>query len=115
MLAYKYEFIRSQSAAGTRRSVLAICGGGNAGHALAVVASKNFDGDIVWLAGSEEKAELLRRGVFSQDGLRSTGVITGRADKVRIVTANPAEIIPAADIVMIAVPAFAHATILNKI
>ena len=45
-----------------RRSVLAICGGGNGGHALAVVASQNFDGDIDWLVGSEEKADLLRRG-----------------------------------------------------
>jgi len=115
MQAYKYEFIRNQQTPASRRAVLAICGGGNAGHALAVVASKNFDGDIVWLAGSEEKAELLRRGVFSNDGLTSTGVITGSADKVRNVSSKPAEVIPAADIVMIAVPAFAHATILNKI
>src|SRR5436190_16916447 len=38
-----------------RRPVLAICGSGNAGHALAVVASQNFDGDIDWLVGSEER------------------------------------------------------------
>jgi len=54
-----------------RRPVLAICGGGNAGHALAVVASQTFDGDIDWLVGSEERAELLRRGA-SVDGLQST-------------------------------------------
>lgn len=116
MIAYSYESIRRQSSApASKRAVLAICGGGNAGHALAVVASQNFNGDIVWLAGSEEKADLLRRGVFSQDGLRSTGVITGSADKVRIVSSNPADVIPSADIVMMAVPAFAHATILRKI
>ena len=57
---------------------LAICGGGNAGHALAIVASQNFDGDVHWLVGSDQKAAygVRKRG---GDGLRSTGVIEGRA------------------------------------
>jgi hypothetical protein len=97
------------------KSVLAICGGGNAAHALAVVASENFEGDIVWLRGSEEKAETLRRGVFSADGLRSTGVITGLAGKVRTISSDPQEIIPGADLVFLVVPAFAHVTWLKKI
>jgi hypothetical protein len=42
------------------RPAVTICGGGNGGHALAVVASQHFDGDIDWLVGSEAKAELLR-------------------------------------------------------
>ena len=106
---------QSPATPGLRRSVLAICGGGNAGHALAVVASQNFSGDLVWLVGSEEKAELLRRGVFSNAGLHSTGVITASAKRVRSISADPAAIIPAADIVMIVVPAFAHSAILKKI
>jgi NAD/NADP octopine/nopaline dehydrogenase, alpha-helical domain len=97
------------------KSVLAICGGGNAAHAVAVVASQNFDGDIVWLRGSEEKAESLRRGVFSAGGLRSTGVITGLANKVRTISSDPQEIIPGADLVFLVVPAFAHVTWLEKI
>lgn len=103
------------TASKSRRAVLAICGGGNAGHALAVATSQNFEGDIVWLVSSDEKAELLRSGVFSQGGLRSTGAITGSADKVRVVSSQAAEVIPDADIVMIAVPAFAHAPVLKKI
>lgn len=95
--------------------VLAICGGGNAGHAIAVAASQNFDGDVVWLVGSEEKAALLRAGVFSPEGLMSTGVIVGRADRVRAISAHAADVIPQADIVLIAVPAFAHASILQRI
>src|SRR6266576_2980069 len=97
------------------KTVVAICGGGNAAHALAVVASQNFDCDIVWLRGSEEKAESLRCGVFSAGGLRSTGVITGLADKVRTISADPQEIIPGADLVILVVPAFAHVTWLKKI
>lgn len=98
-----------------RNSVLAICGGGNAGHALAIVTSRNFNGDVVWLAGSEEKAAVLRQGVFSAGGLQSTGAIVGRASRIRAISANPAEIIPQADIVLIAVPAFAHAPLLAQI
>src|SRR5437762_10974621 len=90
--------------------VLAICGSGNAGHALAVVASQNLDGDIDWLVGSEEKADVLRRGV-SADGLHSTGVITASAHRLRTISADPAQVIPNADMVMIAVPAFGHARV----
>jgi hypothetical protein len=97
------------------KSVLAICGGGNAAHAVAVVASKNFDGEIVWLRGSEEKAETLRQGVFSAGGLRSTGVITGMANKVAAISADAQEIIPRADLVILVVPAFAHVAWLEKI
>jgi hypothetical protein len=80
-----------------------------------VAISQSFDGEIVWLVRSEEKAELLRRGVFAPPGLRSTGVIEAVADKLTAVSPDPAEIIPSADIVIIAVPAFAHAPILKQI
>jgi predicted dinucleotide-binding enzyme len=105
----------SPDLASPSRPVLAICGGGNAGHALAVAISQGFAGEIVWLTSSEEKAELLRRGVFSQPGLRSTGVIVAAADKVVAISSEPAAIIPLADIVIIAVPAFAHAPILRQV
>jgi opine dehydrogenase len=97
-----------------RRPVLAICGSGNAGHALAVVLSQNFDGTVNWLVSSEEKAELLRLRMAAL-GLQSTGVIEGRADHVRTVSSNPAEVIPDADLVLIVVPAFAHASVLGRI
>jgi predicted dinucleotide-binding enzyme len=96
------------------RPVLTICGGGNAGHALAVVASQSFDGDIDWLVGSEAKAHLLRLGV-STEGLHSTGVIAATADRLRTISAKPAEVIPNADMVMIVVPAFVHAMVLRRI
>jgi glycerol-3-phosphate dehydrogenase len=88
-----------------RQPVVAICGSGNAGHALAVALSQNFEGVVSWLIGSEEKADLLRRRT-SAPGLQSTGVIKGRADRLRTISSDPAEVIPDADIVMIVVPAF---------
>jgi hypothetical protein len=98
----------------TGRPVLAICGSGNAGHALAVVASQSFDGEIAWLVGSAERADLLRRGI-SLDGLRSTGVIEARAERVRTISCAPGEVIPDADLVLIVVPAFLHASVLARI
>jgi opine dehydrogenase len=97
-----------------RQPVVAICGSGNAGHALAVALSQNFEGVVSWLIGSEEKADLLRRRT-SAPGLQSTGVIKGRADRLRTISSDPAEVIPDADIVMIAVPAYGHAAVLNRI
>jgi hypothetical protein len=94
--------------------VLAICGGGNAGHALTVVASQNFDGEVHWLVSTPEKAESLRATVAAE-GLRSTGVIAGAADRLTRISADPAEIIPNADVVIVAVPAFAHAAVLTHI
>jgi predicted dinucleotide-binding enzyme len=93
---------------------LTICGSGNAGHALAVVASQNFDGDIDWLVGSEEKADLLRRRT-SVKSLHSTGAVTASAHRLRTISADPAQVIPNADIVMIVVPAFGHAAVLRRI
>jgi predicted dinucleotide-binding enzyme len=97
-----------------RSRVLTICGSGNAGHALAVVASQHHDGEIDWLIGSEEKAEVVRRG-FSSTGLRSTGVITGVAKGLRTISADPAEVIPGADMILIVVPAYGHANVLRRI
>jgi hypothetical protein len=95
-------------------TVLTICGSGNGAHALAVVASQHHDGDIDWLIGSEEKAEVLRRGVAAT-GLQSTGAITAGAHRLRTISADPAEVIPEADMILIVVPAFAHAAVLRRI
>ena len=104
----------SLRASGSRRPAITICGGGNGGHALAVVASQHFDGDIDWLVGSEAKADLLRRG-SSSDGLRSTGAIEASAHRLRTISADPGEVITNADMVLIVVPAFAHAMVLSRI
>jgi predicted dinucleotide-binding enzyme len=108
------ETSRSRHQAVSRWQSVTICGGGNAAHALAVVASQNFGGVIDWLVSTDEKAQLLRQGL-SSGGLRSTGVITASADRVRTISADPAEVIPNADVVIITVPAFAHAAVLRRI
>lgn len=99
---------------GERRLSITLCGSGNGAHAMAVVASNNADVDIDWLTGTEEMARLLRRGV-SRSGLRSTGAVTARADRIRRISADPAEVVPGADMVLMLVPAFVHGAILRRI
>src|SRR5579872_4522699 len=103
-----------KSEPGFNPRVLAICGGGNAGHALAVVASQTFDGPIHWLVGSKEKEAALKRNGASE-GLEATGAIETRTKKRLLISSDPAEVIPRADLVMLVVPAFAHASILKRI
>jgi predicted dinucleotide-binding enzyme len=101
-------------ASADQNRVITICGGGNAGHALAVVVSKRVAAHIDWLVSSPGRADLLRRGL-SRGGLRSTGVITAEADRLRTISSDPAEVIPNADLVLLAIPAFAHAEVIRRI
>src|SRR5438094_4003630 len=96
------------------RVSVTICGSGNGAHALAVVASVSGDVEVDWLAGSEERARLLRAGL-SRGGLCSTGAVAARADRIRSVSADPAAVIPGADVVLMLVPAFAHGRVLRRI
>jgi hypothetical protein len=97
------------------RRALTICGGGNGGHALAVVASQNFDGDVHWLVSADDKADQLRAAMVAEGGLRSTGAIVARAERLRTISADPEQVIPQADVVIVVVPAFAHAPVLEQI
>jgi hypothetical protein len=93
-------------------SSVTICGSGNAGHALAVIASQRLDVD--WLISTEDKAELLRANI-ARTGLRTTGAITATANRIRTISSDPAQVIPGAGLVLIVVPAFAHASVLRRI
>jgi opine dehydrogenase len=110
----KLDSVTTPDASADRTRVLTICGGGNAGHALAVVLSQRVDAHVDWLVGSPERADLLRRGL-SRGGLRSSGVIVEEADRLRTISSDPAEVIPNADMVLLAVPAFVHAQVLRQI
>lgn len=95
--------------------VLAICGGGNAGHALAVVTSQRFNGEVRWLVGSDAKARILREGASGAEGLQSTGAIVSRANRIGVISSDPEQVIAGADVVIVAVPAFAHGIVLRRI
>lgn len=93
---------------------IVICGGGNAGHALAVACSQTPGVEIGWLVATEERADTLRRN-SRRSGLRSTGVVTRRAERLGVISSDAERLLPGADLVLIAVPAYAHAFVLHSI
>ncbi|MGE5543011.1 MAG: hypothetical protein ACM3WT_08225, partial [Bacillota bacterium] len=93
---------------------VAVCGGGNAAHVL-VPAIKAASG--VWvgiLAPYGDEAARLSNGVSSG------GIVAAYKDReVRggadMVTPDPRDIIPFADIVILALPAFAHSAVVRSV
>lgn len=89
---------------------LTICGGGNAAHVLIGLASQ-ADWEVNVFAPLADEAERFRAGgeitVRQQDKL-----IPGRA---HCISTDPAEVIPGAGLVLLALPAFAHESILRAI
>lgn len=79
------------------------------------MAANAHEGEIGWLTSSEAKVRQLRDGVFSGAGLRATGAISGLARRLRVVSADPADAIPQANLVILAVPAYAHRQVLERI
>lgn len=87
---------------------LTICGGGNAAHVLIGLAGQT-GWDVAVYAPLADEAERLRAGAgvtVWQQGKTSTG-------RARHISADPAEVIPGADLILLALPAFAHQTMLR--
>lgn len=87
---------------------LTICGGGNAAHVLIGLAAQ-ADWDVTVYAPLADEAERLRAGAeitVRQRDKTSTG-------QARRISADPAEVIPGADLILLALPAFAHQTMLR--
>ncbi len=93
---------------------LTICGGGNAAHVLMALAARaGWKVDV--FAPLADEAERLRTGMAARGGMvaRSGGLtIIGQ---VRHVSPDPAEVIPGSELVLLALPAFAHGPTLKAI
>lgn len=95
--------------------IITICGGGNAAHTLAGLLGSKPDVRVnlyLPLAGEERRWQ---EGIKTNGGIAvhfPDGVSIGRPHKV---SANPAEVLPGSEIVLLALPAFAHETILRDI
>jgi hypothetical protein len=91
---------------------LTVCGGGNASHVLiALAAHAGWDVDV--FAPLADEAERIRAGVEARGSLAvltDGQVLSGRP---RRVSAEPADVIPGADLVLLALPAFAHGATLH--
>jgi hypothetical protein len=93
---------------------LTVCGGGNASHVLVALAA-HAGWDVNVFASLSDEAERLRAGAEARGGL--TVFDDGRtlAGCPRRVSADPAEVIPGADLILLALPAFAHGATLHAV
>ena len=94
---------------------ITICGGGNAAHTATGLLSAREEHQVnVYITFSDE-AEKWRAGIAAQGGMKVNRLgdsILGSPEKV---STDPAEVIPGSKVVLLALPAFAHESILMKI
>jgi hypothetical protein len=94
---------------------ITICGGGNAAHVAAGLASARQQAEVnVYLPFAEEEQKW-QKGISEQGGITvrfSNGEVTGRPARI---SSDPAQVIPGSELVLLALPAFAHAQVLKDL
>jgi len=93
---------------------ITICGGGNGAQTLAPVAAGSLGCAVDLYAPLGDEAERLRAGVEGHGGLEAWGAVQAMA-RPRRISADPAEVIPGSQIVVLVLPAFAHQAILGQV
>ena len=93
---------------------ITICGGGNGAQTLVPIAAHNLGCPVDVYAPFADEAERLRAGVAAHGGIEITGAVQGKAQPRRI-SADPGEVIPGSDVVVLVLPAFAHESTLRQI
>jgi len=93
---------------------LTICGGGNAAHVLIALAAKaGWEVDV--FAPLADEAERLQAGIAAAGGITARYADASIVGRPRHISADPSEVIPEADIILLALPAFAHGPTLEAI
>lgn len=93
---------------------LTVCGGGNAAHVLiALAAHAGWTVDV--FAPLADEADRIRRGVETRGRLAVFTDGQELAGRPGCVSAEPSDVIPGADLVLLALPAFAHGPTLEAI
>jgi hypothetical protein len=93
---------------------ITVCGGGNGAQTLAAIAAHNLGCAVDVYTPFGDEAKRLQAGVLAHGGLETVGVVQIKSWPRRI-SANPAEVIPGSDLVVLVLPAFAHESMLGQI
>jgi len=93
---------------------ITICGGGNGAQTLVPIAARNLGCAVDLYAPLGDEAQRLRAGVEAHGGLEVRGAVRAKARTHRI-SADPAEVIPGSQVVVLVLPAFAHEATLRQI
>jgi hypothetical protein len=93
---------------------ITVCGGGNGAQALVAIAACNLGCPVDIYAPFADEAARLQASIATCDGLETTGAVRAKA-KPRRISAEPAEVIPSSEVVVLVLPAFAHEATLCQI
>ena len=93
---------------------ITVCGGGHGAHTLVAVAACNLGCPVDLYAPFADEAARLRAGVAAHGGLEVTGAVQAQA-RPRRISADPAEVIPGSEMVLLVLPAFGHEATLRQI
>ncbi len=93
---------------------ITICGGGNGAQALVPIAAGGLNCPVDLYAPFSDEAQRLRASVAAHGGLEATGAVQARA-RPRRISADPGEVIPGSELVVLVLPAFAHEATLRQI
>ncbi|MBN1147512.1 MAG: NAD/NADP octopine/nopaline dehydrogenase family protein [Anaerolineales bacterium] len=94
---------------------ITICGGGNAAHTAAGLFAARQEHQVNVYLSFEVEAQRWREGVETRGGIvvnRAAGSLLGRPERIG---ADPAEVIPGAGLVLLALPAFAHEAVIGQV
>ena len=93
---------------------ITVCGGGNGAQTLVPIAAHNLGCPVDVYAPFADEAQRLRAGIAAHGGLEVHGAVQAQA-RPRRVSADPAEVIPGSEVVVLVLPAFAHEATLRQI
>ena len=93
---------------------MTICGGGNGAQTLAAVATHNLACHVDLYAPFADEADRLRAGIASHSGIETKGAVNAQG-RPRRVSADPEDVIPGSELVVLVLPAFAHEPTLRAV
>jgi hypothetical protein len=93
---------------------ITICGGGNGAQTLLPIATQNLGCAVDIYAPFGDEAQRLAEGIAAHGSLEATGAVQAQA-RARLVSADPAQVIPGSEVVVMVLPAFAHESTLRQI
>jgi hypothetical protein len=94
---------------------ITICGGGNAAHTATGLLAARDEHQVNVYIPFQDEVDLWQQGLAAQGGLKVNRLdvtILGCPD---LISTDPAEVIPGSQLVLLALPAFAHESILKQI
>lgn len=94
---------------------ITICGGGNAAHTSAGLFSTNPEHQVNVYISFPEEAGKWQRGISENEGITVSTTNQETKGKPNKVSSSAEEVVPGSQLVLLALPAFAHESILEEI